>query len=437
VAKLYHKVPPVPVETNPEELLLLIDTFVRSSRSPAVMEFGEEVMALKPGEYALEVRSGRLWIDVWHENRSFCRRLLTVEKRSTGMLDCTVQRFGGVPGKLSFLDLNRPQTAHKKLVGTRQTFAEQFRRMLFRQFPGWEIETLSAAMDLRRSFSPVFPRARLRKGNQQIAAVACPDILNETTLITFALIWFDYVRSRGKDTATRLCLFLPEQAGCLTACRLRWLDANSLNPTMFRYNPHGSAGEVDPQDLGNLDTKVGAPLAEPSAVEGVEGSEKRLEWKVRSALNVIDPSLMERPVHNQVLTFAGSDRDIIDLLGVSLSGRLTVVELKTAEDIHLPIQALDYWMRVLWHAERDELAPLFPGIPLTRTAPRLLLVAPAMAFHSANATVLRYFSPQIDVERVGINSDWQRGLKVVLRLKGASVPQSHGSSNGRTESYPH
>ncbi len=424
---------------NPEELLTLVDTFVRSCRNPAAMEFGEETMALKAGEYALEIRSDRVWIDVWHENRSLSRRILSIENRSTGTLDCTVHRFGGVPGKLSFLDLDRPQTAHKKLAGNRQTFAEQFRRMLFRQFPGWEIETLSASMDLQRSFSPVFPRARLRKGNQQIAAAACPDVQNEATLLTFALIWFDYLlnRTRGKGVQTRLCLFLPEQAGCLTACRLRWLEAVSLNSTMFRFNMHGSAGEVDPQDLGNLSTSISAQLAERRPVEAAEGSEKRLEFAVRSGLNVIDPSLLETPVHGQVLAFAGMDRDIIDLLAVSFSGGLAVLELKTTEDIHLPIQALDYWMRVLWHAEREELGPLFPGIQLASTPPRLLLVAPAIAFHSTNAAVLRYFSPQIDVERVGINSDWQRDLKVVLRLKGASVPQSHGSSNGRTKSSPH
>jgi hypothetical protein len=422
---------------KPEELLNLVDTFIRSCRSPAVMEFGEQVMTLKAGEYAVEIRSGRLWIDVWHENRSLSRRILSIENRSTGMLDCTVHRFGGVPGKLSFLDLDRPQTAHKKLAGNRQTFAEQFRRMLFRQFPGWEIETLSASMDLRRSFSPVFPRARLRKGNQQIAAVACPDMHNEATLLTFALIWFDYLLNRAKDGNTRLCLFLPEQAGCLTACRLRWLDAVSLNSTMFRFNLHGSAGEVDPQDLGNLDTSISAQLPEPRPAETAEGSEKRLESTVRLALNVIDPSLLETPVHGQVLAFAGIDRDIIDLLAVSSSGRLAVLELKTTEDVHLPIQALDYWMRVAWYAERKELGPLFPGLSLVSTPPRLLLVAPAMAFHSTNATVLRYFSPQIDVERVGINSDWQRDLKVVLRLKGADVPQSHGSSNGRTKSSPY
>jgi hypothetical protein len=101
--------------------------------------------------------------------------------------------------------------------------------------------------------------------------------------------------------------------------------------------------------------------------------------------------------------------------------------LKVAEDIHLPVQALDYWVRVKWHVDRNELQHLFPAVPLARVAPKLLLVAPAMAFHSSSATLLRYFSSDIEVERVGINTDWQNGLRVVLRLENGNDPISHGS----------
>jgi hypothetical protein len=105
---------------------------------------------------------------------------------------------------------------------------------------------------------------------------------------------------------------------------------------------------------------------------------------------------------------------------------LAVLELKTSEDIHLPLQALDYWMRVAWHAQREELSHLFPAVSLQNRAPKLLLIAPALAFHSSTATLLRYFSPEIDVERIGINEDWRKDFRVVLHLKNADVPLSHG-----------
>ena len=54
---------------------------------------------------------------------------------------------------------------------------------------------------------------------------------------------------------------------------------------------------------------------------------------------------------------------MLDLLAVDHRGRLAVIELKASEDVHLPLQALDYWMRVQWHVERREFQAngYFPG----------------------------------------------------------------------------
>jgi hypothetical protein len=418
-------------------MLETVTAFLKTCRNPAVLEFGDEAVRLRPGEYSLELRADRLWVEAWTETRSISRRILTIERQAAGALDCTVHRFGGKAGKLSFLDLDRPQTAHKSHSGMRQSFAEQFRRMLFRQFPGWEIENLSCGLDLQRSFSSVFPRAWLTRGKQQIAALACPTAQDEAAMLTFALIWRQHLSAHGRTgVQTSLALFLPGAAGNLTAHRLRWLTGQCLNARLFRYNAHGSAGEVDPGDLGNLQTRLCSttPSKEEMALAAnrrpvCDSSERSLEAIVRSNVTAIEASLAPRPVYGQVLTFAAGDRDIIDLLAVSASGRLAVIELKAGEDIQLPIQALDYWMRIRWHAQRGELKHLFPEVTLAGDAPRLLLAAPAMCYHATNAAILRYFSPEIEVERVGINSNWQHGLKVLTRMKGANAPISHGSLN--------
>jgi hypothetical protein len=489
-----------------------IGAFVAGCRRPAVLEYGEEPVALVPGQYALEIRSGKLWIEVSSETRSLSRRILEIERHATGVLDCIIQRFGGKAGKLTILDLDRPQAAHRSLRGLRDTFAEQFRRMLSRQFPGWEIPFLSSNLDLQRSFSAVLPRASLRRGSQQIAALGCPSAEHEKELLSFALIWHHYLCARSRPgTRTELCLFLPEGSGKLSAQRLRGLTGRSLTSRLFLFNSHGSAGEVDARDLGNIETRV-APVYRPAQwddalagliaqlskipdvgyspelngaisirfrglefarieperlIVGIEDrrelrtcqteevatfaahlaslaahrgsvssatrgpdvlAERWLESEVRAHLDTVDASLLPNPVHGQVLTSAAGDRDLIDLLAVGLSGRLCVLELKAAEDIHLPLQALDYWTHVTWHARRGELRHLFPGIEIRPEPPRLALIAPALAFHPTNTTILRYFSPEIEVERIGVNSDWQHNFKVVLRLKGAEHPQSHGSS---------
>src|SRR5262249_45102045 len=108
-----------------------------------------------------------------------------------------------------------------------------------------------------------------------------------------------------------------------------------------------------------------------------------LESQVRQNIEALDATLVTTPVYGQVPAFAAADRGIIDLLASDRAGRLAVLELKATEDIHLPLQALDYWMRVKWHLDRHEFGPhgYFPGVELAANPPRLLLVAPALDFH--------------------------------------------------------
>jgi hypothetical protein len=136
----------------------------------------------------------------------------------------------------------------------------------------------------------------------------------------------------------------------------------------------------------------------------------------------LDASLAGVPIYGQVPAFAGGDRGVIDLLAAETNGRLAVIELKASEDIHLPLQALDYWMRVNWHVDRGEFTAngYFPGIALVKRPPRMLLVAPALNFHPTSEIILGYFSPSIDVERMGVSIDWRRKLQVVFRLQGAA-----------------
>lgn len=138
----------------------------------------------------------------------------------------------------------------------------------------------------------------------------------------------------------------------------------------------------------------------------------------------MDPNLLPAPVYGQVPAMAGGERGIIDLLAAGRDGRLAVLELKASEDIHFPLQTLDYWMRVKWHLDRGEFTQLgyFPGLALRPEPPRLLLVAPALDFHPKTEVILRFFAPQIEVERIGLAADWRAQLEVMFRLRGAERP---------------
>jgi hypothetical protein len=150
-----------------------------------------------------------------------------------------------------------------------------------------------------------------------------------------------------------------------------------------------------------------------------------LESQARAAIETLDASLLPAPVYGQTPVFTGGERGIIDLLSVDRAGRLAVVELKASADLHLPLQALDYWLHVKWHLDRGEFdaAGYFPGVQLQREAPRILLVSPSLEFHPATETVLSYFSPQIEVERIGLAVEWRKELRVMFRLRGAGRPQ--------------
>ena len=127
--------------------------------------------------------------------------------------------------------------------------------------------------------------------------------------------------------------------------------------------------------------------------------------------------LIPGAVYEQVTAVSGTERGVMDLLALNSQGRLVVVELKASEDIHLPLQALDYWMRVQWHQQRGEFERhrYFAGRLLSPEPPLLLLVSPALQFHSACEIVSRYFSPAIEVVRLGLAESWREELRVIFR----------------------
>ncbi len=147
--------------------------------------------------------------------------------------------------------------------------------------------------------------------------------------------------------------------------------------------------------------------------------ERWLESLVAGDVSVIDGRLDPSAQYSQVPAFSGADRAMIDVLTTTSAGRLAVVELKADEDIHLPLQGLDYWARVEWHHARGEFPRYgyFEGRELSAEKPLLFLVAPALHVHPATDTLLRYLSPEIEWEFVGIDERWREGVKVVFRKR--------------------
>lgn len=143
-------------------------------------------------------------------------------------------------------------------------------------------------------------------------------------------------------------------------------------------------------------------------------TEAWLESLLRRNITVLDASLDPRFVYSQVPAWRGTERSVIDLLTVNHAGRLVVIEIKAAEDMNLPLQGLDYWLRVAQACARGEFAlrGLFPGIRLSDESPLLYLVAPRLRFHRTFRTVARCLATVVEAYQIGINSNWRAGVRV-------------------------
>jgi hypothetical protein len=492
---------------DPHATYLAIERFLNSSRKPALIEPGDDPLPLTRGRYAITERSSFVSIECWDETRNLVRRVTGVRLERPGRLELDVEHFGGRQGRATLVDLDSSRHREAALRGTRLKFRERFRQSLHRQFPDWRIVELSTEPDLHNTLSPVYPRALLTKGRTAMAAIgAGEDALAPDGVLSFGLIWLDYLRTREpKLSVETLVVFLPAGQEHTTCHRVRHLNPRAANYQVYIHEASGIGGSgweerVSPEDYTNLDTRLDPcrqPLAQATpflmnrvqrlarlegierrdrpdgsvslAVNGIEfahadantlrfgldqkvtvesehhiaeiealasglrqmrradadpraplftkRSEAWLESRVRADIEAIDATLRRSPVYGQVPQFAAGDRSIIDLLAVDYSGRLAVLEIKASEDIHLPLQALDYWMRVKWHLERDEFTArgYFRSIPLRHDPPRLVLVAPALDWHPSNDAVLRFFDPGVPVERLGVGIEWRQDLKIVFR----------------------
>jgi len=146
-------------------------------------------------------------------------------------------------------------------------------------------------------------------------------------------------------------------------------------------------------------------------------AERWMQSLVMQDVSRVDVSLDPEHVYEQVFAQAGGQRGILDLLAVTRTKRLAIVELKAAENVDLPLQAADYWERIRRHQGQGNLARYgyFPGLQLQTTPSIVYLVSPALRFHPTTDTLLKYLSPEMEIIRVGLAEDWRRGLRVVMR----------------------
>lgn len=154
-----------------------------------------------------------------------------------------------------------------------------------------------------------------------------------------------------------------------------------------------------------------------------------LQSTLAGDLSQIDDTLAGHVIYQQVPAFAAADRALLDLLTVTRGGRLAILELKADEDLHFPLQGVDYWLRVHWlqkQRNRDGAGALeqngyFPGTLLLPDPPLLLYVVPALRLHPSMDTVLQHLSPDIPWTLIALNEAWRTEPKVLFRKRSPTM----------------
>ncbi len=513
-----------------------MEEFLAQARDAVVLEDGAVTFDLAQAKYAISGEHNKCLLHLWSSERNTVRRVLEAEVKHE-VLRLAVQRLGqSRPTKLEICRERDQRTPTAKRAA-RLAYQRILHRVLERRFPRLKVDRLSTAMDLERSFGPIYSRGLLRQGQSAFAVLGVNAQEAQTSIdaaLTFGILWLDVCRQSqaGKMAVEGLKLFLPTASSALTRERTAHLNPLAAKWQLYELEEReDNLREIDVSDRGNVATRLmhwsdqaaarerfAAPITRvrelmpeaevavlspaeiafrchglefararvahqlgsfrslPEIVFGVgaqerilcdenaaafvqlvrsvgevrhpEGPrdhplwrlhpERWLESLVVHDIAAITEHLDPASLYSQVPAFSASDRAMIDVLTATREGRLAVVELKADEDIHLPLQGLDYWSRVAWHHARGEFQRFgyFPGRELSSEQPLLFLVAPALHVHPATDTLLHYIASEIEWMLVGIDERWRQGVRVVFRKRSVqkTSPRRHGDTE-KTEFF--
>ncbi len=397
-------------------------------------------------------------LHIWSECYNLTRRVLAITDHSEQRLALAVERFGRVkPDRLEFI---RKDFQRQSRELSRQEFCERMKIILAQQFPDETLESLVISEDLEYSLPGTYARGVLKRGSMHTAVIAvseneAPDTIGR--VLSFGLLWLERLRAASKirGTLSGLRVILPAASVRLFA-HVCGAISESVGVRMFALDPRleileeiniTQAGNIDSwlmpcrefQDLLDRANGLLVPVIAlaPRAIPCHPGQsatitlrfrglpfalyraqpERWLEALIREDVTRIDARLDPKFVYTQVFAVSAGAHGVLDILCATRSGRLAILELKASENINLPLQAAEYWLRIQRHLQQGDFprCGYFPGVELQKAPPLVYLVAPALRFHPTTDVLLRYLVNPMEVLRVGLAESWRRGLRVVQR----------------------
>ena len=491
-----------------------LQQYLAEARDAVVVEDGAVCFELARAHYSVSAERGKCVLHLWSDERNAVRRVVEAEEK-TGVLRLAVLRFGqSQPSRLEICrDRDRRTATAKQRI--RAASQQRLRRALARRFPELVLAQITSAVDLGRSFGPVYSRGVLRRGCSAFAFLGVSTEETQTSVdgaLTFGILWLNACRESLTDLQVEgLKLLVPAGRSAVVRERMAHLDRSAAKWQLYEMNEREEELEqLDTGDRGNLATRLAHCCDEVAARERFAGSvdcirnicpevevvvlsaselgfrlrglefararvaaegfrsreevvfgtgavenivnnqsnaqfeslvrqlaqvrqpkgprehpwwrmhpERWLESLTIQDLSSLDDRLAPAPVYSQVPAFSAADRAMIDVLAATRDGRLAVVELKADEDIHLPLQGLDYWARVEWHNARGEFSRFgyFPSTELAPGSPLLILVAPAFHIHPATDTLLSFLAPEIEWTLAAIDEHWRDQVRVLFRKR--------------------
>jgi hypothetical protein len=169
---------------------------------------------------------------------------------------------------------DRLRSTAKKLA--RAAYQRLLRRVLEREFPGCVLERVTSAMDLERSFGPVYTRALLRHGQSCFAVLGVNAQETQASVdaaLTAGILWLDLCRegeagpsraqgrSRRTPPRTRyvegLKLFVPAGASAVVRERMAHLNQAAAKWQLYELDEQGGGlQEIEAVDRGNVQTRL-------------------------------------------------------------------------------------------------------------------------------------------------------------------------------------
>ena len=147
-----------------------LEGFLSGSTGAVVVEDGVVVFNLEHAKYSVSGETSKCLLHLWSEERNIVRRVLDVQDKGE-TLHVTGQKIGQLrPSRLDIHRARDPRTASAKRAA-RAAYQRVLERVLRKHFPDWLILQLNTAMDLEKSFGPIYCRGLVKHG---VFGLCCP-----------------------------------------------------------------------------------------------------------------------------------------------------------------------------------------------------------------------------------------------------------------------